>query len=62
MVDGEARSAAHGRLTFKENVVMRLIGLFIFLAPNKGAEFFADVSVKAVAKAAKLRKERSLAA
>jgi hypothetical protein len=32
------------RLTFKENVVMRLIGLFIFVAPTAGTKFLAGVT------------------
>lgn len=43
------------RLSLKENVLFRLIGLFIFLAPNRGAAFFADVSIEALKRAGKLR-------
>lgn len=34
------------RLTLKENIVVRLVGLFIFLAPNHGMDLIADVIVK----------------
>ena len=30
-------------MTFKENIVMRLIGLFIFFAPGHGVVFMTDV-------------------
>ncbi len=32
-------------LTLKENLVMRLIGLFVFVAPRRGSEFLASVVV-----------------
>jgi hypothetical protein len=37
-------------VTFKENIVMRLIGLFIFFAPNAGSRFLADVTLGVNAK------------
>lgn len=33
-------------MTFRENVVMRLVGLFIFIAPERGANFMADVTIR----------------
>ena len=36
-------SAANRHLSLKENVVMRLIGLVIFIAPNAGVRFMASV-------------------
>lgn len=51
------------RMTLKENVLMRLIGLFILLAPNRGAAFLADVHIRTADRvAAREAKERSLAA
>ncbi len=53
------------RLTLKENVVLRLIGLFIFFAPEHGAAFLADVHVGTAERVAAMKreaKERSLAA
>jgi hypothetical protein len=38
------------RLTLKENLVMRLIGLFIFVAPNRGSRFLADLVPRVNAK------------
>ena len=40
----EERSAANRHLSLKENVVMRLIGLGIFIAPNAGVRFMASVT------------------
>jgi len=43
-------------MTVKENVVMRLIGLFIFVAPERGARFLADVHIRTAARVADLQK------
>lgn len=40
-------------MTFRENVVMRLLGLLIFLAPKTGANFLADVTIRVNEKLAK---------
>lgn len=42
-------------MSVKENVVMRLIGLFIFVAPERGANFLADVHVRTAARVAATR-------
>lgn len=42
--------AANRHLSFKENVVMRLIGLIIFIAPNAGVRFMASVTESVIEK------------
>lgn len=42
-------------MSIKENVVMRLVGLFIFIAPKRGAEFLADLHVATAARVARNR-------
>ncbi len=32
-------------MTLKENIVMRLIGLFIFVAPGHGVKFMATIYI-----------------
>lgn len=46
------------RLTVKENVVLRLIGLFIFIAPTHGADFLADCVVRVNDRIAKGKREQ----
>jgi len=53
------------RMTFKENVVVRLVGLYIFLFPKSGMQLFAEITVRTNEKVAAMKreaKERSLAA
>lgn len=45
-------------MSLRENVVMRLVGLFIFVAPERGARFMADVTIRVNEN---LRKERARA-
>lgn len=52
-------------LSLKENVVMRLIGLFIFLFPRRGSAFLVDVHLRTAEQIAAMKREareRSLAA
>lgn len=45
-------------MSAKENVVMRLIGLFIFIAPERGLGFLADVHIRTAARVAEIKKGR----
>lgn len=39
-----SKPAARNRLSLKDNVVVRLIGLVIFIAPNAGVRFMTSVT------------------
>lgn len=48
-------------MTIRQNIVFRLVGLFIFFAPKTGANFLADVTIRVNERVADER-SRSLAA
>jgi hypothetical protein len=47
------------RLTLRESVVLRCLGLLIFIAPQRGADWLVDIHVRTNERVAATRREET---